>query len=89
MTKWSLYFFGRYESVVYLNELPDRADTKPQEPLKQEDPHLYDYIDVMRSNPSPATVEESGSAGMELTPCAAYGTNVALGAKKSVVKEEK
>ena len=75
--------------MVYLNELPDRADTKPLKHEEDQAPHLYDYIGVVRSNPSPATIEESGSAGMELTPCAAYGTNVALGAKKSVVKEEK
>ena len=59
----------------------------PNEPVKEaadETPHLYDYIatgDMVYSNPT-ASGESAGSTDLELTPCAAYGTNIAAGAKK-------
>ena len=51
---------------------------------EDETPHLYDYIatgDVVYSNPT-ASGESAGSTDLELTPCAAYGTNITVGAKK-------
>ena len=37
--------------------------------------------DMVYSNPT-ASGESAGSTDVELTPCAAYGTNIADGAKK-------
>ena len=54
-------------------------------PVKEDEtPHLYDYIttgDVVYSNPT-VPGESAGRTDLELTPCAAYGTNIAAGAKK-------
>ena len=56
-------------------------------PVKEDEtPHLYDYVyiatgDVVYSNPT-VPGESAGSTDLELTPCAAYGTNRAAGAKK-------
>ena len=54
-------------------------------PVKEDEtPHLYDFIatgDMVYSNPT-ASGESAGSTDLELTLCAAYGTNIAAGAKK-------
>ena len=55
-------------------------------PVKEDETlHLYDFIaagDMVYSNPTVLAGESVGSTDLELTPCAAYGTNRAAGAKK-------
>ena len=61
------YYQCRYESEVYLNELPSGAETKPEE-------QPYVYVDVVYKTPEESPTEKETE--MYLTSCAAYGTNL-------------
>ena len=57
----------------------------PNKPVKEaadETTHLYDYIATGDMNPTVPAGESAENTDVELTPSAAYGTNIAAGAKK-------
>ena len=74
------------ETLHFYDFIAKTKETEPpNEPVKEaadETPHLYDYITTGDMNPTLPVGESAENTDVELTPCAAYGTNIAAGAKK-------